>query len=111
MAIARGASANGTPSTAFAPAPIAFGDANGPLPGQIISMDTGEMTPEIMLPAKGPATVSVRTRVGFQSVGIMSCHVSLEVERSRKSSSTFRTLMLLARIRLLLIKSRVQWHQ
>jgi len=106
VAVTSGATANDTLSTVFAPAPVGFGDTDGSLSSQLVSMNTGEMTTEIVLPAKGPATVSVRASVGFQPVRVMSGHVSFEVKRSGKSTSAFRALVFPARIRFVILESR-----
>lgn len=67
---------------------------------RLVSMDTDEMTTQVVLATEGSATGTVRADMGLQSVGVMSRHVRLQVIGSSETSRTEGAPVLLPRIAL-----------
>jgi hypothetical protein len=62
------------------PHTVSFLGANSFLAVLILTVDGDQMTTKIMLAAKGPSTAGVGADMRLKPVGIMSGHVSLQVE-------------------------------
>ena len=64
----------------------------------VVAVDGDEVTPEVMLAAKGAVAVGMCAVVLLLTMRIVCLHVRLEVERTREAARTLRAAMLLASI-------------
>jgi len=72
----------------------------------IVTMDADEVATQVMLATERPATSAVGADMRFQTVGVMSCLVGLEIVGSSKGSGAVRAPVFLSRVNPLTVNHR-----